>query len=48
VHHPKKQPTKTDASIKAEQDKSRREQALANATGMRVLQTIVSAVAKIV
>ena len=44
VHHPKKQPPKADASFKAEQDKSRREQALANATGMRVLQTIVAAV----
>ena len=32
------------SSFKAEQDKSRREQALANATGMRVLQTIVAAV----
>jgi ParB family chromosome partitioning protein len=44
IHHPKKQSTKADASFKAEQDKSRRETALANATGMRVLQTIVSAV----
>jgi ParB family chromosome partitioning protein len=44
VHHPKKQPTKANASIKAEQDKRRREEALANATGMRVLQTIVAAV----
>jgi len=44
IHHPKKQSTKADASFKAEQDKSRREQALANATGMRVLQTIVAAV----
>ena len=44
VHHPKKQPTKANANFKAEQDKSRREQALANATGMRVLQTIVAAV----
>ena len=44
IHHPKKQSTKADASLKAEQDKSRREQALANATGMRVLQTIVAAV----
>jgi ParB family chromosome partitioning protein len=44
VHHPKKQSTKADASFKAEQDKSRREQALANATGMRVLQTIAAAV----
>jgi ParB family chromosome partitioning protein len=44
IHHPKKQSTKADASFKAEQDKSRREQALANATGMRVLQTIIAAV----
>ena len=44
VHHPKKQPTKADDSFKAEQDKSRREAALANATGIRVLQTIVAAV----
>jgi ParB family chromosome partitioning protein len=44
VHHPKKQTTKANASIKAEQDKRRREEALANATGMRVLQTIVAAV----
>jgi ParB family chromosome partitioning protein len=44
IHHPKKQSIKADASFKAEQDKSRREQALANATGMRVLQTIVTAV----
>ena len=44
VHHPKKQPTKANASIKAEQDKRRREEALANATGMRVLQTIAAAV----
>jgi ParB family chromosome partitioning protein len=44
IHHPKRQSTKADASFKAEQDKSRREQALANATGMRVLQTIVASV----
>jgi ParB family chromosome partitioning protein len=44
VHHPKKQPSKANANIKAEQDKRRREEALANATGMRVLQTIVAAV----
>ena len=44
IHHPKKQSAKADASFKAEQDKSRKEQALANATGMRVLQTIVAAV----
>jgi ParB family chromosome partitioning protein len=44
IHHPKKQSTKADASFKAEQDKRRREEALASATGMRVLQTIVAAV----
>jgi len=44
VHHPKKQPTKADASFKAEQEKSRREAALANTTGILVLQTIVAAV----
>ncbi len=44
IHHPKKQPTKADASFKAEQDKNRRDEALANATGIRVLQTIVAAV----
>jgi ParB family chromosome partitioning protein len=44
VHHPKKRPTKADANFKAEQDKRRREEALANTTGTRVLQTIVAAV----
>jgi ParB family chromosome partitioning protein len=44
VHHPKKQPSKADASFKAEQDKRRSEEALANATGLRVLRTIVAAV----
>ncbi len=44
IHHPNKQPTKADASFKAEQDKRRREEAQANATGARVLQTIVAAV----
>ena len=44
IHHPKKQSTKADTSFKAEQDKSRRDEALANATGMRVLQTIAAAV----
>lgn len=44
VHHSKKQPSKADDSFKAEQDKRRREEALANATGLRVLQTIVAAV----
>jgi ParB family transcriptional regulator, chromosome partitioning protein len=44
VHHPKKQPTKAGASFKAEQDKQRREVALANAIGLRTLSTIVAAV----
>jgi ParB family chromosome partitioning protein len=44
VHHPKKQAPKTDASFKAEQEKRRREEALANATGLRVLSAIVEAV----
>ena len=44
VHHPKKQTSKADASFKDEQEKRRREEALANATGIRVLQAIVSAV----
>jgi ParB family chromosome partitioning protein len=44
VHHPKKQTPKADASFKAEQEKHRREEALANATGIRVLQSIVAAV----
>jgi ParB family chromosome partitioning protein len=44
IYHPKKQSVKGDNSFKAEQDKSRREQALANAAGMRILQTIVAAV----
>jgi ParB family chromosome partitioning protein len=44
IHHPKKQPTKAEASFKAEQDKNRRDEALATATGIRVLQTIAAAV----
>jgi len=44
IHHPKKQPSKADTSFKAEQEKRRKEEALANATEMRVLQTIAAAV----
>jgi ParB family chromosome partitioning protein len=44
VHRPEKLTTKADASIKEEQEKRRREEALANATGIRVLQTIVAAI----
>ena len=43
IHHPQKQ-TKADAGFKAEQEKRRKEEALAHATGTRVLQTIVAAV----
>ena len=44
IHHPKKQPTKADASFKAEQEKERREAAIANTTGIRVLAAITAAV----
>jgi ParB family chromosome partitioning protein len=44
VHHPKKQTPKADANFRAEQEKRRREEAQANATGIRVLQSIVAAV----
>jgi ParB family chromosome partitioning protein len=44
IHHPNKQPAKADASFKAEQDKRRRDEALVNATGIRVLQTIAATV----
>jgi ParB family transcriptional regulator, chromosome partitioning protein len=44
VHHPKKQLSNADASLKAEQERRRREEALANAIAIRVLQTIVAAV----
>jgi len=43
VHHPKQQ-TGRDDKWKAEQEKQRREQAIANATGLRVLAAIGSAV----
>ena len=44
VHHPKKQKPIADANGKAEQEKQRREEALAQATGLRVLNAIVAAV----
>ncbi|MGC1869906.1 MAG: ParB/RepB/Spo0J family partition protein [Acidobacteriaceae bacterium] len=44
VHHPKKQKPSADANGKAEQEKQRREEALAQATGLRVLNAIVAAV----
>jgi ParB family chromosome partitioning protein len=44
VHHPKKQRPAGELRIKAEQKKQRREEALANAVGLRVLSAIVAAV----
>ena len=44
VHHPKRQPSKADAAFKAEREKQRREEALAQATGLRVLKAIGEAV----
>ena len=46
VHHPKQQTGRgaNDAQFKAEQDKRRREEAIANVTGLRVLSAIGAAV----
>jgi ParB family chromosome partitioning protein len=44
VHHPKQQNRRDDEKWKAEQEKQRREQAIANATGMRVLAAVAAAV----
>jgi ParB family chromosome partitioning protein len=44
IHHPKKQPHNADASFKAQQDKERREAAIANAIGIRTLSAIAEAV----
>jgi ParB family chromosome partitioning protein len=44
VHHPKQQTNRDDQKWKAEQEKQRKEQAIANATGLRVLAAIGSAV----
>lgn len=46
VHHPKRQNQRnhSDAAFKAEQEKRRREEALAQATGLRVLKAIGDAV----
>lgn len=46
VHHPKKRPQQSadDATWKAEQEKRKREEALAQATGIRTLAAIVAAV----
>ncbi len=44
VHHPKRQPSKSDATFKAEREKQRREEAIAQTTGLRVLKAIGEAV----
>lgn len=44
VHHPKQKVSNDDAKWKAEQEKQRREQAIANTTGLRVLAAIGSAI----
>jgi ParB family chromosome partitioning protein len=44
VHHPKKQMSKADASFKAQQEKQRREAAIAHAIGLRTLAAIRDAV----
>jgi ParB family transcriptional regulator, chromosome partitioning protein len=46
VHHPKRQDPRTqaDAAFKAEQEKRRREEAIAQTTGMRVLKAIGEAI----
>jgi ParB family chromosome partitioning protein len=46
VHHPRKRPQQIadDTKWKAEQEKQRREQAIANTTGIRILAAIAAAV----
>jgi ParB family chromosome partitioning protein len=44
VHHPKQPTNRNDEKWKAEQDKQRREQAIANTTGLRVLAAVSAAV----
>jgi len=44
VHHPKQPTSRNDEKWKAEQDKQRREQAIANTTGLRVLAAVSDAV----
>jgi ParB family transcriptional regulator, chromosome partitioning protein len=44
VHHPKQQASREDEKWKAEQEKQRKEQAIANATGLRVLAAVSAAV----
>jgi len=44
VHHPKPQTSRNDERYKAEQEKQRKEQAIANAAGLRILAAIGGAV----
>jgi ParB family transcriptional regulator, chromosome partitioning protein len=44
VHHPKQETNRDDAKWKAEQEKQRKEQVIANTTGIRVLKAIGDAV----
>lgn len=44
VHHPKQKASREDEKWKAEQEKQRKEQAIANATGLRVLAAVSAAV----
>jgi ParB family transcriptional regulator, chromosome partitioning protein len=44
VHHPKQPASRNDEKWKAEQDKQRKEQAIANTTGLRVLAAVSAAV----
>ncbi len=44
VHHPKQPTTRNDEKWKAEQDKQRKGQAIANTTGLRVLAAVSAAV----
>jgi ParB family chromosome partitioning protein len=44
IHHARKQRLATDAAFKAEQEKRRREEAMAQATGLRVLKATSDAV----
>lgn len=44
MHHPKQQTGRNDEKWKAEQEKQRKEQAIADATGLRVLAAVSAAV----
>ncbi len=44
IHHPKQPTSRNDEKRKAEQEKQRKEQAIANATGLRVLAAVSAAI----